>query len=87
MSIWSHTRIEIFKIQSCWKVTDNDRVHVLVCFIIFFCIELWFLFVSLRSRVRIVMTFLVARIEIEVNEKFEGTLCDAYLKHCASYVG
>lgn len=33
------------------------------------------------------MTFLVARSEIEVNEKFEGTLCDAYLKHCASYVG
>ena len=36
VSIWSHARIEIFKIQSYWKVMDNDRVHVLVCFIIFF---------------------------------------------------
>ena len=54
---------------------------------IFFLFRVWLLFVSLRSRVRIVLTFLVARSEIEVNEKFEGTLCDAYLKHCASYVG
>ena len=64
---------------------DNNRVHVLVCN--FFLFRIWLLFVSLRSRVRIVMTFLVARSEIEVNEKFEGTLCDTYLKHCASYVG
>lgn len=61
---------------------DNDGVHVLVCFIIFFCLELWLLFVSLRSRV---MTFLVARSDTVVNEKFVGTICYAYLKQRAPY--
>jgi len=53
--------------------------------LIFCCLELLFLFVSLRSRVRIVMTFLVARSDTVVNEKFEGTICYAYLKQRAPY--